>query len=148
MNSKEFKKLFGEIAKNNGFESAFGGWFKDSPETIIVLDLQKSNYGDYYELNIKIFIQGVFGIRYHKNKDLVKKEIGNISRRQPPEYRSVFNFDEPMENDIREKKLKELFSEFIVPFTHSALNISGIIELEKRNQFQITPSVKNEIEKL
>jgi len=44
MNNKEFKKLFGEIAKSSRFESAFGGRFKDSAESVIVLDLQKSNY--------------------------------------------------------------------------------------------------------
>jgi hypothetical protein len=49
MDSKEFKIVFGEIVKVNSFEKAFGGWFKESPKCIIVLDLQKSNYGDYYE---------------------------------------------------------------------------------------------------
>lgn len=73
MNSKEFKGVFGDIAKNYGFESAFGGWFRDGNESIIVLDLQKSNYGDYYELNIKIYVQGMFGNNYFRNKDLVKK---------------------------------------------------------------------------
>lgn len=78
MDSKEFKKLFGEVAKSNGFERAFGGWFKDSVESIVVLDLQKSNFGDYYEMNIKIYVQGIFGNSYSKNKDLVKKDTGDI----------------------------------------------------------------------
>ena len=74
MNSKEFKKLFGEVAKSRGFENAFGGWFIDSPESIVVLDLQKSNYEDYYEMNLKIYIQGMFGNFYSRNKDLIKKD--------------------------------------------------------------------------
>jgi hypothetical protein len=90
MKSKEFKKLFGEVAKSNKFESAFGGWFKDSTESTIVLDLQKSNFGDYYELNIKIFVQGMFGNNYSRSKNLVKRDVGNIFRRQPPEYKSAF----------------------------------------------------------
>jgi len=48
MENKEFKKLFDIIARNHGFESAFGGWFKESNECIVVLDLQKSNFGNYY----------------------------------------------------------------------------------------------------
>jgi len=58
MDNKEFKKVFGDIAKVNGFDRAFGGWFKESSECILVLELQKSNYGDYYYLNIKIFCPG------------------------------------------------------------------------------------------
>ena len=35
----------------------------------------KSNFGDYYELNIKIFIQGMFGNMCTRSKDLVKKML-------------------------------------------------------------------------
>lgn len=73
MNSKEFKKAFDELAQANNFEKSFGGWLKESLECIVILDLQKSNFGDYYELNIKIFVQGMFGNKYNKSKDLVKK---------------------------------------------------------------------------
>ena len=66
MESKDFRKLFNEIAKNNGFEPAFGGWFKESDECIVALYLQKSNFGNYYELNIKTFVQGLFGNLYKK----------------------------------------------------------------------------------
>ena len=30
MDKKEFKILFGSVAKNNGFECQFNGWFKES----------------------------------------------------------------------------------------------------------------------
>lgn len=148
MNSKEFKAVFNEYAKKNGFESAFGGWFKDGPSSIIVLDLQKSNYGDYYELNIKIYIQGMFGNNYLRSKDLVKKEIGNVSLRQPAAFRSIFNFDEAMDDDFRRQKLNELFSEFITPISNRAMSLPGILELEKQKEIHLTPAVKGELEKL
>lgn len=145
MNSKEFKKLFGEVAKSNDFESAFGGWFKDSAESIVVPDLQKSNFGDYYEMNIKIFIQGMFGSSYSRSKDLVKRDIGNIFTRQPPEYKSVFDFDEPMDDDKRKEKLKQLFSKFIVSFSDKALSKSGKRELAKKGEITLLPAVKEEL---
>lgn len=148
MNSKEFKGVFGEVARNNGFESAFGGWFNEGVENMVVLDLQKSNYGDYYELNIKIYVQGMFGNSYVRNKDLVKKEIGNASRRHPPEYRSLFNFDEPMDDQVRKKGLEQFFNEFITPFTDKALCISGLLELEKRNEIRLTPAVREELDRI
>jgi hypothetical protein len=145
MDSKDFKKLFGEVAKSNGFESAFGGWFKDSAESIVVLDLQKSNFGDYYEMNIKIFIQGMFGNSYSRSKDLVKRDIGNIFTRQPPEYKSVFDFDEPMDDEKRKEKLEQLFSKFIVPFSDKALSTSGIRELAEKGEITLLPAVKEEL---
>jgi hypothetical protein len=145
MDSKEFKKIFGEVAKSNGFESAFGGWFKDSAESIVVLDLQKSNFGDYYEMNIKIFIQGMFGNSYSRSKNLVKRDIGNIFRRQPPEYKSVFDFDEPMDDEKRKADLAKLFRDFIVPFTDKALSKSGIRELADKGEITLLPAVKEEL---
>lgn len=145
MASKEFKKLFSEIAKSNGFESAFGGWFKDSTESIVVLDLQKSNFGNYYELNIKIYIHGMFGNSYSRNKDLVKKDTGDIFRRQPSRYKSVFDFDEPMDNEKRNEKLEKFFSEFMVPFTDKALSKSGIRELAEKGEITLLPAVEKEL---
>ena len=145
MDSKEFKNVFSEIAKENGFEKSFGGWFIESSESIIVLDLQKSNFGDYYELNIKIYVQGIFGNSYSKNKDLVKKDTGDIFRRHPPEYKDVFNFDASMVDDKRKQRLEELFKEFIKPFTDKALSRQGLKELEAQEKIFLLPAVKAEL---
>lgn len=147
MNSKEFKTVFGEVANINGFEKAFGGWFKESAECIIVLDLQKSNFGDYYELNIKIYVQGAFGSHYIISKDIVKKDTGEIFQRQPPEYKNVFDFDQSMDDKNRIEILENLFSKFIVPFTNKALTKSGILELAQSGVLSLLPAVKKELEK-
>ena len=109
MDSKEFKNLFDTVAKANDFERAFGGWFKESSESIIVLDLQKSNFGDYYELNIKIFVQGIFGNKYTKSRDLVRKHTGDIFTRQPNKYKDVLDFDTSMADEKRKGKLEQFF---------------------------------------
>ncbi|MDO5665162.1 MAG: DUF4304 domain-containing protein [Bacteroidia bacterium] len=148
MDSKKFKKLFGEIANSNSFESAFGGWFKESTESIIVLNLQKSNFGDYYEMNIKIYIQGMFGNNYSKSKNLVKSDIGDVFRREPTEYKSVFDLEELMNDEKRKERVEQLFSEFIVPFTDKALSKSGIGKLAEKGEIFLLPAVKEELAEL
>jgi len=147
MDSKEFKNVFNVIAKSDGFEKAFGGWFKESAECIAVLDLQKSNFGDYYELNVKIFVQGMFGNMYHKSKDLVKKDTGDVFTRQPKDYKDVLDFDIPMNDENRKKKLEILFSEFIIPFTDKALSRLGLKELTEQGKIFLLPAVKDELYK-
>lgn len=145
MDSNVFKRIFGEVAKSIGFESAFGGWFKDSAESIVVLDLQKSNFGDYYEMNIKIYIQGMFGNNYSRSKDLVKKNTGDVFTRQPPEYKSVFDFEGSMDDDKRKADLVKLFNDFIVPFTDKASSKSGIKELANKGEITLLPAVKEQL---
>lgn len=144
MDNKEFKNLFAEIAKVNNFHKAFNGWFKESVETIIVLNLQKSNFGNYYDLNIKIYVQGVFGNRYVRSKDLVK-DIGDIFRRQPREYNDVFNLDVSMDDDSRRKRLEALFTEFINPFTDNASSRQGLREMEARGEIALLEAVKEQL---
>jgi hypothetical protein len=147
MNSKEFKDHFSEEAKKGGFEKAFGGWIKDNKETIVVLDLQKSNYGDYYQLNIKIFIQGFWNTTYVKNKDLVKKEVGDIIGGEPKESSPIFHLDNLLTDEERISKLHYLFSCYIIPFTNNASTKSGIKELANREELHLTPAIKDELYK-
>ena len=121
MESKEFKKVFEKVAKANNFEKAFG---------------------DYYELNIKIFIQGMSGNKYTRSKDLVKKNVGDVFTRQPSDYSNVLDFDISMDDGKRIEKLESLFREFIVPFTDMALSRLGLRELAKEGKIFLLPAVK------
>ena len=146
MNSKEFKNtVFDIVAKSNGFENAFGGWFKESSECIAVLELQKSNYGDYYELNIKIYIQGVFGNKYKKCKELVKQDTGDIFIRAPKTFKDVFDFDKTVDDSLRKDQLSLLFQEFIVPYTDKALSLTGIKQLSMHGDIFLLPAIKEEL---
>jgi hypothetical protein len=145
MDSKEFKNMFGETAKANGFDQAFGGWFKESEECIVVLDLQKSNFGDYYQLMIKIYVQGMFGNKYSKSKGLVKKEGGDVFRGEPPQYKDVFDFDTSIDNNKRKQRLEELFREFMKPFTDKALSRQGLKELDDQEKIFLLPAVKKQL---
>ncbi len=145
MDNKECKKQFREIAKVSGFDRAFGGWFKESKETIIVLELQKSNFGNYYQLNIKVFIQGVFGETYMKSKKLVKNSIGHINAGETQEYKNFLDLDKEMGDEKRLEGIRLLFKNHIIPFTEKAMTKSGIRELHEREQLFLLPAVKEEL---
>lgn len=146
MSSREFKKEFGEKAISHGFESAFGGWMKESSDCIVVIDLQKSKYGDYFELNIKVFIQGMFRKIYVKNKDLVKKDTGDVFVRPPKEYNEVLDFDTSMDTEKRMQRLEDLFREYLVPFSEKALTKEGLKQLAYHEKIYLLPAIKQELE--
>ncbi|MDQ6755847.1 MAG: DUF4304 domain-containing protein [Bacteroidota bacterium] len=145
MNSKEFKNIFNEIAHKYGFEKAFGSWFKETTECIAVLELQKSNFGDFYLMNIKIFIQGAFGKKYMKNKDLAKSSIGHINANKNQFDKDIFDFDQTIDDVNRKDKLENLFNEFIIPFTQKVLTKSGIKELAQQGKVFLLPAVEEEL---
>ena len=145
MNSKEFKSLFGSIAKENDFLQAFGGWYKESSECIAILELQKSMYGNYYMLNIKIFIQGAFDRSYYPTKELIKSPMGSIGKQIMDD---VLSFDKPMPDELRTERLKELFSNSIIPYVSKLMTKANIVDLESKGEIMVLSSVKKELEKL
>ncbi len=145
MDNKQFKKTFDTIAQKFHFEKAFGGWFKTSEECIVVLDLQKSNFGNYYKLNINIFIQGMFGKHYIKQKELVKRDIGDVRSGVPKEFRDAFDLENSMDDSIRKQKLENLFIEYIVSFTNQTLTREGIKALAQNDNLFLLPAVKKEL---
>ena len=148
MDNKKFKQLFNDVARLYDFEQAYGAWFLESPERIVVLELQKSYFGNYYELNIKSFVQGAFGNHYVKSKDLAKKYMGNCFGRQPSEYNDIFDLEEDMEDECRKERLEYFFKNFLAPLLPKLLSLSDLSKLPEYGDIFIPSAVKNEILRL
>ncbi|HCD91911.1 MAG TPA: hypothetical protein DEQ93_01430 [Odoribacter splanchnicus] len=136
------------MARLYDFEQAYGAWFLESPECIVVLELQKSYFGNYYELNIKSFVQGAFGNHYVKSKDLAKKYMGNCFGRQPSEYNDIFDLEEDMEDEYRKERLEYFFKNFLAPLLPKLLSLSDLSKLPEYGDIFIPSAVKNEILRL
>lgn len=147
MESKDLKKKFGIIAKNNEFNTALGIWYKESQECIFTISFQKSNYENLFYINLKIFIKGIFGIDYKIDKS-IKNDTGDIFLRTPKEYDNYLNFEIEISDNERINGLRKLFVEFINPFVEKALKKEKIFELEKEGKLLILPAVKEELEKM
>lgn len=148
MQTKEFKKIFNEIACLHHFHADFGGWYKHSDNCLLALELQKSSYSPFYYLNIKIYIDGAFGRSCLPSKELVLDHNGNFSTRQPRQFRDVFDLEVPMGKNQREQLLEAFFTQFLDPFSEQALSISGIQKLLEKKELCLMKSVQKELVRL
>lgn len=126
MESNEFKKIFGEIARSHSFEKAHEGWFKEFPEVIQVLDLQKSN-------------------SYVKSKKLVKTDGGTIFLRQPDMYSDLLNLEASLDETERRDAIKHMFEQFLTPLSEKTSSKQAIKELHMKGDLFILPAVKEEL---
>lgn len=145
MKNTELKKIFMVIAKEDGFYSAYGGWFKEFEELTQVIELQKSNYANYYYLNFKIFIQGIFGNVYVKNKRMVQPEMGNIFLRHPDNYSHLLDMRTPLSDSEREAGLRELFANFIMPLSNNTTSKEAIKALHAKGKLFVLGAVQEEL---
>lgn len=119
METKDFRKLFKNLAKKNGFESAFNGWFKQSEECIFTMELIRSNFGRYYMVDLKIYVQGTFGNLYVKDKSLLRN-VGNFFSRTPKQFDGALDLEQQMEDEARTQQSESLFQDCVVPFSEKA----------------------------
>ena len=146
METKEFKAMFGKIAKGNGFKFLYGGWCKESEECFVVFYLQRSYYSRLYYPKIKINIRGVWGMD-SINSILVQTDHAQIREFAPDEYNPVFDLESELDDNTRKNMIEKLFETYVVPLTNKALSLEGIEELANAGEIQIEPVVKEELDK-
>lgn len=146
MDAKELKRLFGEVAIENGFDLQFGGWFCDSSECIVVLDLQHSNFGPCYQLNIQIFVRGLFAAHEGRIKKMVKGMTPDVSLGQPTAKVAAMALDRPLSVEERRADIERLFHDFIVPIANQGSTRAGLLALAAKGQIFLLPAVRARLE--
>ncbi len=148
MNLKVLKRTFAEITKSIGLETKFGGFVKETEEVIIVLSFQKSNYSTQVYLNIKLYVQGIFGKKYQLSRELVCSDVGDVFRRSPKDYDQIFDLGSDLSDNERIEQLKAFVDEFLSRFTRQASTIKGIMLLAEQGELYLLPAVKSALEKI
>jgi hypothetical protein len=148
MNLVKLKRFFAEITKSIGLETKFGGFVKETEEVIIVLSFQKSNYSSQVYLNIKLYIQGVFGKNYQLSREMVVNDVGDVFRRVPKDYDEIFNLNTDLSDNARIEYLKKFIDEFLSGFVQQVSTVKGIMLLAEQGELFLLPAVKSELEKI
>ena len=148
MNLKVLKRTFAEITKSIGLETKFGGFVKETEEVIIVLSFQKSNYSSQVYLNIKLYIQGVFGKNYQLSREVVVNDVGDVFRRAPKDYDQIFDLGSDLPDNERIEYLKKFIDEFLSGFIQQTSTVKGIMLLAEQGELYLLPAVKSALKKI
>ena len=57
MNSKEFERALSRSLREKGFQKHRKTWHKDQEVTIAVINLQKSQWGEQFYINLGIYVK-------------------------------------------------------------------------------------------
>jgi hypothetical protein len=133
METKEFRKLLGELAEQSGFSPANSAWLRVTPETIVAVDLQRSAYSQRYYLNFRVWVQG-FWNRSCSVSDELLRDTGDIFRREPPEFSDVFDLENSIDPSARKLRREELFWALINPISDAFATREGFALLRANEQ--------------
>jgi hypothetical protein len=66
MTSNVIKDVFASTLKRAGFQKKGEGWFKETDDAVLVANLQKSNFGAQYYVNLAIWLKALGEVRFPK----------------------------------------------------------------------------------
>ena len=99
METKEFKRIFSDIAIRNGFKTFHGAWVKESDDCFLALILRKSNFSKLYYLRIKVNLKSAFGQVFENGKEWVQHDIAHVMLGIDRQLDKVFDLENKMSHN-------------------------------------------------
>lgn len=135
MKHKELERWLASLMTSLGFREKAGSWFREHEETVLVVSLQKSDYGWQYYLNFGIWLKRLGEQRFPKEHLChVRVRLTGLldeSKREP--VASALDLENVLiTSEEREAILSEISDDIIRPFISAAASLSGIAELRRR----------------
>jgi hypothetical protein len=144
MDTKEFRRIVGDLAKRAGFTRTDSVWLLAGEESLIGLQLQRSNNASLYYLNIKVWLKRhIDGRAFDPGR-----EAGHIFRREPPEYAPALDLNSEFDDSSRITQLEQLFDDFLLPLAKALSTRAGILNAAAAQppQIYLLPSAKSMLE--
>lgn len=118
---------FGTFMKEHKFSKKNGSWYRASADMITVVELQKSQYGHQYYVNLALWIMSLGEDSTPKEQNChVRTRLGSIVGEKGKQVSDLFNLDTSEEDNHRSEALKVLLSETFLPILDTLQNSNNL----------------------
>ncbi len=121
------KTTFERTLQSNGFRKQGGTWYFDCPETILVVNLQKSQYGPSYYINLAVFVKALGDDKVPKEHQChLRTRIEDVAG---DDLERALDLDDVSFADCqRESMIETAIGKHAIPFLKSCSTLDGIRE--------------------
>jgi hypothetical protein len=121
------QRTFDDFGKKAGYTKRSGSWYKKGADAILVLNLQKSQYGPKYFVNVALWLLAVESAEYPKeHKCHVRIRLTQLLRGQEPNISRLLDLDQPFSDPNRANQLVEIFNDSLLPILEGSDTIEGL----------------------
>jgi hypothetical protein len=135
MKNPTIVRAFETLLKAHGFQKHKGSWYLDQPETILVANLQKSDWGDQYFVNLAIWIMRLGHMpRPKENLCHLRMRLEMLAGQASRKFFDAEDFS--ISDEARETGIASLMAEHAIPFLDSCASLEGISEMLKQGKLK------------
>lgn len=123
--SEPIKTLFDKTLRDQGFKKASGSWYSDRPETVLVANLQKSQYGSSYYINLGVWLKAIGEVAAPKEHHChVRIRLESIVSER---FREALDLENPaMDEESRRMIIATGIIDEAIPWLEACSSIDGI----------------------
>lgn len=132
--SKLVKEALGAPLKEAGFKKKSDSWYLANDEVVLVVNIQKSQYGDQYYVNGGVALKSLGAAEFPKEHHChIRFRIEDVVLdEQEKEIESVFNLEnELLSEQQRKEEISRLIRDIALPILQGCSSESGIAETVK-----------------
>lgn len=128
IDKKTFKKSIAAPLEKAGLKKRGQSWYLDGKDAIVVTNLQKSDWGDLYYINIGIWLKELGDASFPKENEC---HIGLRAESLFPEQRELILLSCSLGKSTPQmlSELSEFFDRHLIPFLHDCTDVNKLRSL-------------------
>lgn len=135
--SNVIKQAFTSTVRKAGFKKKGAGWFHETDDAVLVVNLQRSSFGEQYFVNLAVWLKALGGMKFPKEYDchIRIRATALDAERQRYWETEVFNLERAEMPDRTRLELIQSFVEKIaVPFLLACGSLSELRRLYREGR--------------
>ncbi|WP_437951512.1 DUF4304 domain-containing protein [Sorangium sp. So ce296] len=131
------------------FSRKHGTWYRNTEETVLVVDVQPSNFGQQYYINLGIFVKWISQkptrLPPKENECHVRLRLESLVPEAEGQVRQVLlNLENKSIGSIeRQQRIRELITDTAIPFLSQCSTRTGIREANRNGRLDLAIVHKN-----
>jgi hypothetical protein len=117
MNKRELKQTIGDFLKPLGFKKKADSWYLSNAETLVVVNLQKSNFGEQYYINIgcvPISLKNEMGATPKEHQTPIRMRLEAVFPDWKTKIRAILDLEKELEaKETRKEQLTTILRELL-----------------------------------
>jgi hypothetical protein len=127
MNRNVIQTTFDDYMKNAGFSKKGGSWYRTTDDVITVVQLQKSQYGLQYYVNIALWLRPLGAATTPKEQMChIRTRLSRLVENEEAKLDALLNLDVPMAEEERVEKLTHFLGVHMGPALEAVETLNSL----------------------
>lgn len=129
--SKIIKEIIKKSLSEAGYVKKSDTWYLRNDEVVLLVNIQKSQYGDQYYLNCGVGLKSLSSVEFPKEHqcDIRFRIEDAIPEGNEKNISALFNLEDISVSEAQRKDgISKLIAEYVLPTLHALSSIRGISE--------------------